>query len=218
MSTEQDNAAGLGKWLPGFDFFQGLTKTATGAIPGLSGLSQWITPTLNEEELEKRIQELKSVQFWLEQNSRALSSTIQALEVQKMTLSTLKGMNVNFADVAQSFAAKPAASAATATSPKRAPAKKASASSAKSTAKSAAAPQVPTIDPLQMWNALAQQFQTIASTAMQDAVTKTAVDMTKSVATGVAKEVMKSATQTAAQAAGHVAGQAVKTVRKAVRK
>ena len=43
------------------------------------------------EELDKRIDELKAVQFWLDQNAMALKATIQALEVQKMTLATLKG-------------------------------------------------------------------------------------------------------------------------------
>jgi hypothetical protein len=39
---------------------------------------------------EKRIEELKAVHFWLEANSKALGATVQALEVQKMTLATLK--------------------------------------------------------------------------------------------------------------------------------
>ena len=59
--------------------------------------------------LDKRIEELKAVQFWLDQNATALRATIQALEVQKMTLATLKGMNFNPPDLAQAF--KPAAAA-----------------------------------------------------------------------------------------------------------
>ena len=60
------------------------------------------------EELDKRIDELKAVQFWLDQNAMALKATIQALEVQKMTLATLKGMNFNFGDVANAFKLKAA--------------------------------------------------------------------------------------------------------------
>ena len=45
-----------------------------------------VAPTLSVEEVDKRIQELKTVQYWLEQNGHALKATIQALEVQKMTL------------------------------------------------------------------------------------------------------------------------------------
>ena len=62
-------------------------------------MGQWIAPTLDPEELEKRIEELRTVQFWLEQNARMLGATIQALEVQRMTLSTLKTMNVPMGDL-----------------------------------------------------------------------------------------------------------------------
>jgi hypothetical protein len=68
--------------------------------------AQWVTPTLDPKELEKRIQELKSVQFWLDQNAKALSATIQALEVQRMTLETLQGMNLGVADVAAAMTGK----------------------------------------------------------------------------------------------------------------
>ena len=106
------SAFGFGKFVPGFDFLQNLSKTAaqaapaagTGAVPGMAS---WVAPTLSVEEIDKRIQELKSVQFWLEQNATALKATIQAMEVQKMTLSTLQSMNVNMADLAKAFTAKP---------------------------------------------------------------------------------------------------------------
>lgn len=94
---------GFGKFVPGFDFLQSLAKGAAGGMPQMPSLSSWVAPTLNVEELEKRIEELKAVQFWLEQNSRALAATIQALEVQKMTLATLQGMNFSMGDVANAF-------------------------------------------------------------------------------------------------------------------
>lgn len=97
----------FGKLVPGFDFLQNLTQQASGAasngMPKMPNLGSWVAPTLNVEELEKRIQELKAVQFWLDQNATALKATIQALEVQKMTLSALQGMNVNMADMAKAF-------------------------------------------------------------------------------------------------------------------
>src|SRR5450756_1288920 len=108
---------GFGKYVPGFDFLQNLAKGATQTIPQMPDLANWIAPTLNVEELEKRITELKAVHFWLEQNSRALGATVQALEVQKMTLATLKGMNFKLgemANVPQSKAVKPASTATTA--------------------------------------------------------------------------------------------------------
>ncbi len=72
-------------------------------MPQMPPLSGWVAPTISVEELEKRISELKAVQFWLDQNSRALTATVQALEVQKMTLSTLQGMNVAMGDIAKAF-------------------------------------------------------------------------------------------------------------------
>ena len=64
----ESSAFGFGQFVPGFDFLQNLSKTAaqaapaTGAVPGMAS---WVAPTLSVEELDKRIQELKAVQFWL---------------------------------------------------------------------------------------------------------------------------------------------------------
>ncbi len=79
-------------------------------------MGQWVAPTLNPEELQKRIDELKTVQFWLEQNARMLGTTIQALEVQRMTLSTLKTMNVQMTDLRDAMKVAPVASAGSAAS------------------------------------------------------------------------------------------------------
>ncbi len=97
------NAADLTRLVPGFDFLQGLLKNTGASLPPMG---QWIAPTLDPQELEKRIQELKTVQFWLEQNSKLLGTTIQALEVQRMTLATLKTMNLPLADLAESLKAR----------------------------------------------------------------------------------------------------------------
>ena len=99
---------GFGKFVPGFDFLQNLAKGASSNIPQMPNLANWVAPTLNVEELDKRLEELKAVHFWLDQNSKALGATIQALEVQKMTLATLKGMNFNMGDVANAFKLKTA--------------------------------------------------------------------------------------------------------------
>lgn len=101
---------GFGKFIPGFDFLQNLSKAGQ-AAPGIPSMSHWVAPTVSVEEISKRIEELKAVQFWLEQNSRALTATVQALEVQKMTLSTLQGMNVSMADLAKNFTGAAAQSA-----------------------------------------------------------------------------------------------------------
>ena len=94
------SAFDFGKFIPGFDFLQKLATSGQGAAGPVSTLHNWVAPTVSVDELDKRIQELKAVQFWLEQNGTALKATIQALEVQKMTLATLAGMNLSMTEVA----------------------------------------------------------------------------------------------------------------------
>ena len=172
------SAFGFGKFVPGFDFLQNLAKsagTSGGTGTGLPGMSNWVAPTLSVEELDKRIQELKAVQFWLEQNGTALKATIQALEVQKMTLTTLQGMNVNMAELAKTFTARapePAASTAPAPKPVAEPEPAPKKGSSPKRGSKPAAGQTgsgATVDPMQWWGSLTQQFQNIASAAMQDA-------------------------------------------------
>lgn len=152
------DAASFTKLVPGFDFLQGLVKNAGAALPNIG---QWVAPTLNPEELEKRIEELRTVQFWLEQNAKMLGATIQALEVQRMTLSTLKTMNVQMTDLRESLQLKvPSIPAAAATAP-------------------AAAETPAAVDPMQWWGALTQQFTQLATAALKDGAggaTKTMVD------------------------------------------
>jgi len=218
--TDAQNS-GFGKFVPGFDFLQNLAKGATQNIPQMPNLANWIAPTLNLEELEKRIDELKTVHFWLEQNSKALGATVQALEVQKMTLATLKGMNFNMGDVANALKLKAADSVASGvqrmTDTAASTAKTISdvASGAGSVAKSVRKAATPAsgvgglIDPMQLWGSLTQQFQQIAAGAMKDASKNTAKDMTKHMAAGLAKEAVK-ATRKVAAKSGAAARRAVK--------
>ena len=198
------DASGFPNLVPGFDFMQSLVKNAGAALPGIG---QWVAPTLNPEELEKRISELRTVQFWLEQNGRMIGATIQALEVQRMTLSTLKSMNVQMSDLQESMkirmptvptapsmaslwplgAAAPTAAAAPA-APAAAPA------AAAEPAAAAASPGV--VDPMQWWGALTKQFAELATTAMKD----TGGDAARTMAESMVKQTLDNA------------GQAVKSV------
>lgn len=174
MSTS--DPAGFGKFVPGFDFLQNLAKAAGGAganPSAMPNMAQWLVPSLKVEDLEKRIEELKHVQFWLDQNARALAATIQALEVQKMTMETLKGMNFTMGMPGPTTAAaapKPAP-AAPAAAP---PAPEAAAEPASKRKTKAQADTSKVIDPMQLWGALTQQFQQIASTALQDVAKRSA--------------------------------------------
>jgi hypothetical protein len=146
------------KLVPGFDFLQSLVKNAGSALPSMG---QWVAPTLSPEEIEKRIDELKTVQFWLEQNARMLAATIQALEVQRMTLSTLKTMNVQMGDLRDSLKIHVPEAPASFRPEAAAPAPEAAADDP-------AAPARPAVDPMQWWGALTKQFSELAASAIQE--------------------------------------------------
>jgi hypothetical protein len=138
--------AGLGA---GLDFFQDWMKAASSALPNLGGGApgsspSWSMPTLDPEELDKRIKDLKTVQFWLEQNARMIGMTIQTLEVQRMTLNTLREMKVPVDALKEAMKAQvPGAQPGPATD-------------------SAA----PGVNPMAWWGTLTEQFSNLASQAV----------------------------------------------------
>ncbi|MEO8058677.1 MAG: PhaM family polyhydroxyalkanoate granule multifunctional regulatory protein [Burkholderiales bacterium] len=185
------DASAFTKLVPGFDFLQNLVKGAGTALPGIG---QWVAPTIDPDEIDKRIKELRTVQYWLEQNTRMLEATIQALEVQRMTLSTLKTMNVQMDDLRESMkikapAAAPAAQAAEEPEPE-----------AEAEPEAAAAPAAPpapgAVDPMQWWGALTKQFTELATSAMKD----TGTDAAKTLAGALMKQSIDAAGQPAAKA------------------
>jgi len=196
------DASAFTKLVPGFEFLQGLVKNAGAALPGIG---QWVAPTLNPEELEKKIEELRTVQFWLEQNARMLGATIQAMEVQRMTLSTLKTMNVQMGDLRDSLKIRlpePAADAASGAA--------ASTATSAAEAPAAAAAAVPgAVDPMQWWGALTKQFTQLAATAMKDSAT----DAAKAMAGAVVKQSLGAAGKTL-KSAGDAPARAVRAARK----
>lgn len=185
----------FGQFVPGFDFLKGLipgAATAPGTPAAANNLfSNWLAPTLDSQEVQKRIEELKTVQFWLDQNGRALSATIQALEVQKLTLDTLKSMNSGAQQVAQVFQDGVVAAASTAAASASAGVNAAKASPTKSEVRQAAEQaaaeeaedeqqegllseqtaedlRIVQAQAMQWWGALSKQFQTIATHALDD--------------------------------------------------
>jgi len=209
------------KMVPGFDFLQGLMKNAGAGLPSMG---QWIAPTLNPEELDKRIEELRTVQFWLEQNAKLLATTIQALEVQRMTLSTLQTMNLPLADLRDALTL-PAARSASASTPAAAPAAARAvppasaaparrkppaprAAAAAANGKSTAA----AVDPMQWWGALTQQFTELAAKAVRD----TSGEAARQLAGAVVKQGIDSAGQTLKKAVGTPAKVAAQMARATV--
>ena len=172
--------------MPGFEFLSNLGRQSAasaaglgggaGPVPGLPSMGHWIAPVFDPEELDKRIQDLRTVHFWLDQNTKALAATIQALEVQKMTLLTLKSMNVSMQEMADAFAVKPPAPEAAPTSPVRSgdgvarndPTDRKPAGSPAPAQGASDAATAPAVDPMQWWGALTEQFQTIANEALRD--------------------------------------------------
>jgi hypothetical protein len=86
MSTQQNNR------MDPMAFLKTLWGSAGMPLPGL------VTPTLDTDELEKRITDLKAVEGWLKTNLGVLQMTIQGLEVQRATLTTLQAMSHSLGD------------------------------------------------------------------------------------------------------------------------
>ncbi|MET3123976.1 hypothetical protein AAKU67_003590 [Oxalobacteraceae bacterium GrIS 2.11] len=70
--------------VPGMPSAPGMT------IPGMPNMP---LPSMSLEDLDKRIQELKTVETWLNVNMTMLRNTIQALEVQRATIATLHSLS-----------------------------------------------------------------------------------------------------------------------------
>jgi hypothetical protein len=141
---------------------------AQGFVPSLSMMSDMMAPLTNVEELDKRITDMRAVEQWLKLNLNMLQSAIQALEVQRATLATLRA----FGAFAQSSMTQPAADAA---SPRAAYTPSASRpdDTAASSAEPAGASQEagesappPGFDASGWWSLLQSQFNQIAQFAM----------------------------------------------------
>ena len=66
------------------------------SVPGM-GVPGITAPTMSVEELDKKINDLKAVEAWLNLNTSMLRGSIQALEVQRGTIATLKSMGASLA-------------------------------------------------------------------------------------------------------------------------
>ena len=67
-----------------FEMFRRLWGPLGVPVPGMA------MPTLDPEEIEKRIRDLKSVETWLSMNLNMLRMAIQGLEMQKATLTAMQ--------------------------------------------------------------------------------------------------------------------------------
>jgi hypothetical protein len=128
------------------------------------------------------------VQSWLETNTAMLKATVQALEVQRMTISTLKSMKINLAEV-PGYAMGAAKEAAGDIAEKP-------------------------LDPMQWWGALSKQmtqpFAQLDAKAMQDSAKNAAKAMAKGAASAAASTMAAASAGAAMDAAFGMADKSFK--------
>ncbi|WP_083664478.1 PhaM family polyhydroxyalkanoate granule multifunctional regulatory protein [Herminiimonas arsenitoxidans] len=169
--------------LPGFDAMADTMEFVKNMWGGMkapaAGIPGMVMPTLSVEEINKQIADLKAVEAWLNANMTMLRGTIQALEVQSATISTLRTMGETFgANMQGSPATHPAAASASVD-----PLQASAASAAASTA---------------WWTTLQEQFNQTVSSVMseENAVqkkTKPQAAQPKTTSTAAKKTAAKSA-------------------------
>jgi hypothetical protein len=152
----------------GSAFPGGQAGGTSGFGPSLSMMSDMMAPLTSVEELDKRITDMRAVEQWLKLNLNMLQSAIQALEVQRATLATLRA----FGAFAQQSMSQPASAPASAPPPERArtePSAAPAGDEAKASGAAAGeseAAATPGYDPSAWWNLLQSQFNQIAQFAM----------------------------------------------------
>ncbi|WP_199724719.1 PhaM family polyhydroxyalkanoate granule multifunctional regulatory protein [Noviherbaspirillum saxi] len=197
IKPEMPNFSGMGAMTDTLDFVKNLWGSmgipgmnvpganAPGmSIPGMNipGIPGMVMPTLSVEEINKKIADLKAVETWLTLNMNMLRGTIQALEVQAATISTLQTMGETFAATMQAgaAAAKPSAKASngngssasstsSATSEASAGDKRKGVPEPTSKDESDAANlTAPLVNAAAWWNMLQDQFKQAVNTAMTE--------------------------------------------------
>lgn len=169
-NSSMPNIPGIGAMTDTLDFVKNLWGGMS--VPGM-GIPGMIMPTLSVEEINKQISDLKAVESWLTLNMNMLRSTIQALEVQSATISTLQSMSATLSAAVKPNPARKTTSESP--SPVRAeppPEPPKSTSSADSTPKTGATASDASASAAQLgnpaiwWNMLQDQFKQAVNTAM----------------------------------------------------
>lgn len=183
------NIPGMGAMTDTLDFVKNLWGSM--GLPGMNmtGMSMpgmnvagMVMPTLSVDEINKKITDLKAVESWLSLNMSMLRSTIQALEVQAATITTLQTMGETFAATMNPGAKeKPAEPAAAASPNGSGGGNGAGAEHAEKQAHHAPEPTskdvsdaanltAPLVNAAAWWNMLQDQFKQAVSTAMNETV------------------------------------------------
>jgi hypothetical protein len=210
---------GIGQMLDSVEFVKRAWSTFN--IPST------LVPTVDIEELDKRIADLKAVEQWLNVNMSMLHGTIQGLEIQRGTLAAVKAFSASLGnlrvpgtDEAAALASMRARMPPTATVAPQQPAPAAPAQaapepepqpagpSARGTAKKAAAtradapPPMPGLDPTAWWSMLQQNFNQVAEAALTGGGLQGAAANALKTAGSIAGAAARGATAATAVAAG----------------
>jgi hypothetical protein len=169
QNPQTPNMPGVGAVTDTLDFVKNLWGSMS--VPGMS-LPGMGAPVLSVDDLDKKIADLKAVEAWLNVNVAMLRGTIQALEVQRGTITTLKTMGATFAEAMKqpgadeksvlasspyaAFFTPPAAPAGAAPEPAKA--------APEAAPPAAGVPFMP--DPTLWWNVLQDQFKQAVTNAM----------------------------------------------------
>jgi hypothetical protein len=135
----------------------------------LQSLPTMMVPTLDTDELDKRIADLRAVEQWLALNANVLHASIQALEVQRNTIATLKTLSTTMMTaplMAKPAPAQPPAPIGSAFPPAAAP----SPTPRRNRRPAARETRAPTLaempmNPAAWWGTLQDQFTRIAAAA-----------------------------------------------------
>lgn len=164
------NVAGMTDTL---DFVKNLWGSMNVPGAGMPGMA----PSLSTDELDKKIADLKAVENWLNLNVNMLRATIQAMEVQRGTIATLKSMSESMVQAMGQAGADAKAGAPAAPFPFFAPpgGEPAPAQAQQDAAGAAAQEAAPAagVPPaaIAWWNLLQDQFkQAVASTMTPEAM------------------------------------------------
>ncbi len=196
--TTPNNIPGAAVMTDTLDFVKNLWGSM--GVPGMN-IPGITAPTLSVDELDKKISDLKAVDAWLSVNMSMLRGTIQALEIQRGTIATLKSMGASLAAAIKQpdasatslfesipyasvfFHQAPAEAAAPGAAPASTPAE-AEVKAPPATAASNPASQM--TNPAAWWNLLQDQFKQAVTAAMSNDALAGAASDTASKAAGEA--------------------------------
>ncbi|MDB5754450.1 MAG: hypothetical protein JWR56_878 [Massilia sp.] len=169
QNPQTPHIPGVGAVTDTLDFVKNLWGSMS--LPGMNmpGLG---APVLSIDDLDKKIADLKAVESWLNVNVAMLRGTIQALEVQRGTIATLKTMGATFAEAMKQpgadektvLATSPYAAFFTAPAAQPAAPREAAKAAPKSAAPTEGSPLMP--NPTLWWNVLQDQFKQAVENAM----------------------------------------------------